>query len=79
MRGFFVGQALGLRRPLRPPLLVAAMLLCGAANLGRGRLLAGSGRLKGGCGQNCPPSSYFVIPTCVNSQAYSNAWSFMRS
>jgi len=30
-------------------------LLCGAANLGRSRLLGGQGRLKAGCGQNCPP------------------------
>jgi len=27
-----------------------------AANLGRSRLLGGQGRLKSGCGQNCPPS-----------------------
>ena len=27
----------------------------GAANLGRSRLLGGQGRLKAGCGQNCPP------------------------
>jgi hypothetical protein len=25
------------------------------------------------------PIGYFVIPTCVNIQAYSNAWSFIRS
>jgi beta-glucosidase len=29
---------------------------CGAANLGRSRLLGGQSRLKAGCGQNCPPS-----------------------
>jgi hypothetical protein len=28
---------------------------CGAANLGRSRLLGGQSRLKAGCGQNCPP------------------------
>jgi len=28
---------------------------CGAANHGRSRLLGGQGRLKAGCGQNCPP------------------------
>jgi hypothetical protein len=40
-----VGQALGLRRALSPPLwaLVAALLRGGAANLGRSRLSGGSG------------------------------------
>ena len=28
---------------------------CGAANLGRSRLLGGQSRLEAGCGQNCPP------------------------
>jgi hypothetical protein len=28
---------------------------CGAANLGRSRLLGGQSRLKAGCGQDCPP------------------------
>ena len=30
---------------------------CGAGNFARSRLSAGSGRLKGGCGQDWPPSS----------------------
>jgi hypothetical protein len=39
--------------------------LCGAGNSARSRLSAGSGRLKGGCGQDWPPhtagfSSLFV-------------------
>ena len=29
--------------------------ICGAANLGRSRLLGGQSRLKAGCGHNCPP------------------------
>jgi tetratricopeptide (TPR) repeat protein len=31
---------------------------CGAANLGRSRLLGGQSRLKAGCGQNCPPHNW---------------------
>jgi hypothetical protein len=38
-------------------------LMCGAANLGRSRLLAGSGRLKGGCGHDCPP--HYILRTAV--------------
>jgi hypothetical protein len=41
------------RWPCGPPKMMKTQ--CGAANLGRSRLLAGSGRLKGGCGQDCPP------------------------
>jgi hypothetical protein len=36
-----------------------------AANLGRSRLSAGSGRLKGGCGQNCPPSNLAAMLLCL--------------
>jgi len=38
---------------------------CGAANFGRSRLSAGSGRLKGGCGQNCPPHNLGIA--CATS------------
>jgi hypothetical protein len=48
-------------------------LMCGAANLGRSRLLAGSGRLKGGCGHDCPP--HYILRTAVALfLAAANGW-----
>jgi hypothetical protein len=44
--------------PYGPPKMMKTQLWR-AANLGRSRLLAGVGRLKGGCGHDCPPSSVF--------------------
>jgi hypothetical protein len=43
-----------------------------AANLGRSRLLAGSGRLTGGCGQDCPPSSGECFRRCPTEQIPAN-------
>jgi len=47
---------------------VVDKLACGAGNSGRSRLSAGSGRLKGGCGQDWPPSkAIWIFPALVLS------------
>ena len=54
---------------------------CGAANLGRSRLLGGQSRLKAGCGQDCPPSSGASFANQINladSAVHAHVYSGIR-